>query len=135
VSEWTSLRSGCRPRLLILQAMINCDIQSRSWWIHRGLRGGHDHADGSQLPCSEVEHPDIYAATRLGLDALEVIIELTLQCVPAFRLHAVEELGRLDEVLDGFDDMVAENDHVDFYWLPHAVRTLIKRNNRMPIPS
>jgi L-gulono-1,4-lactone dehydrogenase len=89
-------------------------------------------ADGSQLHCSEVKHPEIYAAARIGLGALGVITELTLQCVPSFRLHAVEGPGRLDGVLDGFDDMVAENDHVEFYWFPHTDRTLIKRNNRVP---
>jgi FAD/FMN-containing dehydrogenase len=75
-------------------------------------------ADGSQLRCSEVEHPDIYAAARIGLGALGVITEFTLQCVPAFRLYAVEGPGRLDEVLDELDAMIAENDHVDCYWFP-----------------
>ena len=70
-------------------------------------------ANGSQLRCSEADHPDIYTAARIGLGALGVITELTLQCVPAFRLRAVEGPGRLAEVLDGFDAMIAENDHVD----------------------
>jgi hypothetical protein len=34
--------------------------------------------DGSQLRCSETEHPDIYAAARIGLGALGVINEVTL---------------------------------------------------------
>jgi L-gulono-1,4-lactone dehydrogenase len=89
-------------------------------------------ADGSQLHCSAVEHPDLYAAARVGLGALGVISEITLQCVPAFRLQAVEGRARLDEVLDGFDAMVAENDHFEFYWFPHTDRTLTKRNNRVP---
>ena len=89
-------------------------------------------ADGLQLRCSTVEHPDLYAAARVGLGALGVISELTLQCVPAFRLHAADGPGRLEEVLDGFDAMVAENDHVDFNWFPHTDRTLVKRNNRVP---
>jgi L-gulono-1,4-lactone dehydrogenase len=38
----------------------------------------------------------------------------------------------MDEVLDGFETMIAENDHVDFYWFPHTDRTLTKRNNRVP---
>jgi len=41
-------------------------------------------ADGAQLRCSATDHPDIYDAARVGLGALGVITEVTLQCVPAF---------------------------------------------------
>jgi L-gulono-1,4-lactone dehydrogenase len=89
-------------------------------------------ADGSQLRCSATEHPDLFAAASIGLGALGVISEVTLQCVPSFRLHATEGPARLDEVLDSLDAMVAENDHFDFYWFPHTDRTLIKSNNHVP---
>ena len=89
-------------------------------------------ADGSRLRCSATEHPDIYAAARVGLGALGVISEVTLQCVPSFELHAAEGPALLDEVLDSFDAMVAENDHFEFYWFPHTDRALTKRNNRVP---
>jgi FAD/FMN-containing dehydrogenase len=61
-----------------------------------------------------------------------VITEITLQCVPTFRLRAVEGPARLENVLDGFENMITENDHVEFYWFPHTDRTLTKRNNRVP---
>jgi FAD-linked oxidoreductase len=89
-------------------------------------------ADGSQLRCSATEHPDLFAAARIGLGALGVITEITLQCVPSFKLHAAEGPAPLDEVLDSFDVMVAENDHFDFYWFPHTERALIKCHNRVP---
>ena len=86
-------------------------------------------ADGSQLHCSGVEHPDIFAAARIGLGALGVISEITLQCVPSFRLRAVEGPARMADILDGFDALVAENDHVDIHWFPHTDRALTKLNN------
>jgi L-gulono-1,4-lactone dehydrogenase len=89
-------------------------------------------ADGAQLRCSETEHPDIYAASRIGLGALGVITEVTFQCMPAFGLHAIEGPSRLDEILEGFDAMITENDHVDIHWFPHTDRALTKRNNRVP---
>jgi FAD-linked oxidoreductase len=89
-------------------------------------------ADGTQLHCSAVEQPELYAAARVGLGALGVISEVTLQCVPSFRLHAAEGPARLDEVLEGFDATAAENDHFEFSWFPHTNRTLAKRNNRVP---
>ena len=88
-------------------------------------------ADGSQLRCSRGENPDLFMAARVGLGALGVITEVTLQCVPTFRLRAIEGPARLDNMLDGFEDMITENDHVEFYWFPHTDRTLTKRNNRV----
>jgi L-gulonolactone oxidase len=89
-------------------------------------------ADGSLLRCSPDERPELFAAARLGLGALGVIARVTLQCEPAFALHAVEAPARLDEVLPRLDQLLAENDHVEFFWFPHTDRTLIKRNNRLP---
>ena len=50
----------------------------------------------NKINCSTEQHPDIFAAARVGLGALGVITEVTLQCVPAFRLRAVEGPAPLD---------------------------------------
>jgi len=42
------------------------------------------------LRCSATEHPDVFAAARVGLGALGVIVEVTLHCVDAFVLRADE---------------------------------------------
>ena len=89
-------------------------------------------ADGNKINCSPDQHPDIFAAARIGLGALGVITEVTAQCVPAFRLRAVEAPAPLDAVLESFDVDVAEHDHYEFYWFPHTDRTLAKRNDRVP---
>ena len=90
-------------------------------------------ADGNKIICSIDQHPDIFAAVRVGLGALGVITEVTLQCVPAFRLRAVEGPGLLEAVLESFAVDVAEHDHFEFYWFPHTDRTLTKRNDRVPV--
>jgi L-gulonolactone oxidase len=89
-------------------------------------------ADGNKIICSPATHSDIFAAARVGLGALGVITEVTLQCVPAFRLRAVEGPASLDEVLASFDAAVAEHDHFDLYWFPHTDRALTKHNDRVP---
>ncbi|MFT4088675.1 MAG: D-arabinono-1,4-lactone oxidase [Gordonia sp. (in: high G+C Gram-positive bacteria)] len=76
-------------------------------------------------------HPDL-PAVALGLGALGVLTELTLQCVDAFALRAVEAPGDVDEVLDAFAGNVAAHDHYEFYWFPHTTRTLTKANTRLP---
>ena len=88
-------------------------------------------ADGSLLHCSADEQPDIFAAARVGLGALGVIATVTLQCEPAFALHAAESPAALDAVLADLDELVDANDHFEFYWFPHTRCALTKRNNRV----
>ncbi|MEU6859374.1 D-arabinono-1,4-lactone oxidase [Glycomyces sp. NPDC046736] len=130
---------------LALENMGDIDQQTISGAISTGTHGTGDRyrgfawqvkglklvlADGSVVACTEFERPELFAAARLGLGALGVIAEVTLQCVPAFRLKATERPERFDAVLEGLDALVADNDHFEFYWFPHTDRTLTKRNNR-----
>jgi L-gulono-1,4-lactone dehydrogenase len=92
-------------------------------------------ADGAFVRCDPTSDPDLFAAARIGLGAYGVITAVTLQAEPAFLLHAREEPRRLDDVLDSFDDLVAANDHFEFYWFPHTDRVLLKRNNRVEPPA
>src|SRR5205085_3847671 len=87
-------------------------------------------ADGSVVQCSPTERSELFAAARVGLGALGVISTVTFQAEPAFVLEADERPMPLDEVLDGFFDLVAANEHFEFYWFPHTDVALTKRNNR-----
>jgi L-gulonolactone oxidase len=91
--------------------------------------------DGSVLECSTTENPDLLDVARVGLGALGVVSTITLQCVPAFRLHAIEEAQPVDEVLADLDALVAEHDHFEFYWVPHTRWALTKRNRRTDEPA
>ncbi len=92
-------------------------------------------ADGSVLDCSLTQHADVFAAARVGLGALGVVSAVTLQCVPAFRLRAVEEAVPVDDVLADFGGYMARTDHVEFYWVPRTRWALTKRNTRTADPS
>jgi FAD-linked oxidoreductase len=80
------------------------------------------------------ERHELFGAVRLGLGALGVVTELTLRCVPAFRLRAVEEPMPLDAVLERLDDWWEQHDHAELHWFPHADRALTKRNDRVDDP-
>ena len=82
-------------------------------------------ADGSMVADAET-----LAVGRVGLGALGVLSKVTLQCVPAFHLHAVEEPMRFSALLDDLDRHVDENDHFEFFYVPHTDWALTKRNNR-----
>jgi len=86
--------------------------------------------DGSVLSCSDSEDPDLFGAARVGLGAVGLVSTVTLQTVPAFNLRAVEEPMRMDAVLRDIDRHAEENDHFEFYWVPHTGWALTKRNNR-----
>jgi FAD-linked oxidoreductase len=86
-------------------------------------------ADGSVVSDSETA-----AVARVGLGALGVLSKVTLQCVPAFRLHAVEEPMRFGPLLDRLDEHVDGNDHFECFYVPHTDWALTKRNNRTDDP-
>jgi len=87
--------------------------------------------DGGLLHVSETENAEIFPAARLGLGALGILVDVTIQCVPAFLLHAVEQAEPLAEVLDTFDERSRTADHFEFYWFPHTQKALTKTNTRL----
>lgn len=87
-------------------------------------------ADGSVLTCSADEDPDLFSVARLGLGALGVVVTVTMQCEPAYHLHAVEAPLPLDEVVARLDELAETNDHLEFFWFPHTDVAATKRNNR-----
>ncbi len=89
-------------------------------------------ADGGILHVSETENSELLPVARLGLGALGILVDLTVQCVPAFALHAVERPEPYDEVLDNFLARVTASDHFEFYWFPHTETMLTKTNTRLP---
>ncbi|NLU73813.1 FAD-binding protein [Streptomyces sp. HNM0575] len=92
-------------------------------------------ADGSVLRCSEQENAEVFAAARLSLGALGVISELTFAVEPEFLLTAREEPMHFEQVTAEFDQLVAENEHFEFYWFPHTDGCNTKRNNRSDGPA
>ncbi|MDQ2724610.1 MAG: FAD-binding protein [Actinomycetota bacterium] len=87
-------------------------------------------ADGSVVQASPEEEPELFDAARLGLGALGLISTVTLQCVPAFDLRAVEDRVDLDSVMASLDDDVGAYDHYEWYWVPHTRRVRTKANDR-----
>ena len=90
---------------------------------------------GQLMRCDEHERPDLLRVARVGVGALGVVTRMTLQCVPAFDLHAVETVEPLDGLLDDFEHHIAGHDHMEFFWTPGARRAHVKRNNRTDEPQ
>lgn len=87
-------------------------------------------ADGSLHRASAEENADLFQAARVGLGAVGIITTVTFMVEPSFNLDAVEQPMRWDEATRRYDELVADNHHVDLYWFPHTDRMLTKCNNR-----
>lgn len=89
-------------------------------------------AAGEFLRIDEEHNSELLPAFALGLGALGVLVEVTLQCVPAFAVHAVDEPVALDELRESLDERVAASDHFEFYWFADTEVALTKRQRRLP---
>jgi L-gulonolactone oxidase len=83
----------------------------------------------------EITGGDELAAARVSLGSLGVLTEVTLQCVPAFRLHGVDEPVPVADVLDSLEERVAANDHFEFWTFPHSPVAITRTNNRTDAPA
>ena len=70
-------------------------------------------ADGTVVDLADESVFDLLLAARVSLGALGVLSEVRVQTVPAFRLHKVEDVRPLAEVLEDLDELVAGHDHVE----------------------
>ena len=89
-------------------------------------------AAGELLHVSETENAELLPAAALGLGALGIVVDVTIECVPSFALRAIEIPEPLDEVLDSFAERATAVDHFEFYWFPHTATALTKSNTRLP---
>jgi FAD-linked oxidoreductase len=87
---------------------------------------------GEVIRCSATSQPEIFQAARVGVGALGVITEVTLQCTDAFTLRADERPTRVKDIFGNLDEHVASNDHFEMYWFPYTDLLQVKRNNRVP---
>ncbi|ORX69866.1 L-gulono-gamma-lactone oxidase [Linderina pennispora] len=89
---------------------------------------------GNRLKCSTAQNKDLFDAARCSLGALGIITQLTLQCEPAFTLHAVQTPENLDNILNNLSEVVYSAEHVRFWWFPHTDSTVVWRANRSSLP-
>ncbi len=92
-------------------------------------------ADGSTLDCSQERDPELLRAARVGLGALGVLAEVTLRCVPAFRLRGRDAPAPLEQTLERFEELALANDHFEFFVFPHTDTALTRTNNRTDAPA
>jgi L-gulonolactone oxidase len=97
-----------------------------------GLRLVNGH--GEVVDINGQQNPELLDVARVGVGALGIVTQVTLNVVPAFRLRAVEGAQKLDALIENLDELVDSNEHFEFFWIPHTRWALTKRNNRTTDP-
>ena len=86
--------------------------------------------DGGILQCSTSKNQNFLEAARVGLGSLGIMVEVTLQCVPAFNLRAMEQTTHIESVLELFEAAIETEDHTEFFWFPHTEVGTLKINSK-----
>ncbi|GAA1488259.1 D-arabinono-1,4-lactone oxidase [Brachybacterium sacelli] len=135
------------PHDLALSVMGDIDHQSLAGAIQTGTHGTGARftgfagmvrglrlalADGSIVETSPSRDPDLFQAARLGLGTLGVVLEVTLACIPRYRLDLVESTVDLDEALGSFLADTSIIDHHELYWFPRTDRATVRTMRRVP---
>lgn len=154
-----TLRGGTRlweiaellaPHGLALSVMGDIDRQSIAGAIQTGTHGTGARftgfagmvrglrlalPDGSIVDTSPTQDPDLFQAARLGLGAIGVVLEVTLACVPRYRLDLVEATVDVDEAFGSFLADSAITDHHELFWFPRTDRATVRTMRRVPQES
>ncbi|NXD31022.1 GGLO oxidase, partial [Spelaeornis formosus] len=77
-------------------------------------------ASGEILECSESADPEVFQAARLHLGCLGIVLSVTFQCVPEFRLREVAFPSTLSQVLDQLEEHLERSQYFRFLWFPHS---------------
>ncbi|KAI0776828.1 L-gulonolactone/D-arabinono-1,4-lactone oxidase [Trametes elegans] len=91
-------------------------------------------ADGTRVRCSREERPDLFLASICGLGSTGLILEITLNVEPAFRLRDEQETLPFDDVVDDLDNIARSAEHVRLWWFPQAGTVRVSRANRTAEP-
>lgn len=90
-------------------------------------------ASGELLTCSSTQNPQIFRAALVGLGALGILVSLTFDVVPMFRIHAEERGRAFNAIVPSFHERAKGADHYEFSWFPGANEVRTRRLTRLPL--
>jgi FAD-linked oxidoreductase len=141
-----ALSAELHSRGLAMPNLGDIDVQSLAGALNTGT-----HGTGARLPNLSgqvvsmelvladggertIDGGDLLRAARVGLGALGVVVAVTLRCVPAFRLRAVDAPEPLEDVLADIQQRADAHDHFEFFTFPHSDLALARTWDRTEAP-
>jgi FAD-linked oxidoreductase len=134
------------PLGLALQNMGDIDVQTISGATSTGTHGtGADFGgiatrisgatlvtgSGDILTIDAETNAELLPAVAVGLGALGVLVDLTIECVPSFAMNLVERPEPLEQVLSEWQERIEGTDHFEFYWFAHTKVAATKTSTRL----
>lgn len=86
---------------------------------------------GEIITASPTSFRELFEVGRVGLGALGVLTEITLNVEPLFALEAQERPMSWDAAMATYDELTTDHHHVDAYWFPHTDHVMTKLNDRL----
>jgi L-galactono-1,4-lactone dehydrogenase len=85
------------------------------------------------LTLSSTSNPRLFSVARVGLGSLGVVTELTLKCVPQFKLKETTASIDMDKIAEGHHARLTDYRHVRYMWLPYTSKVISVVSN--PVAS
>ncbi len=85
--------------------------------------------EGEIISCSQTENVELFKAAQVSLGLLGVIVELTIQCVSAYKLSLVNKVEPVDQVMSTLQARLKDNRNFEFYWFPYTNKLITKTTN------
>jgi len=89
-------------------------------------------ADGGAITCSADENGDLFQAARLSLGLVGVATRIEIDVLPAYYLEERIESHPLEDIAERWDELVANNRHVEFFVFPYGDQAILKTLNPAP---
>ncbi len=84
---------------------------------------------GEIVDCSETNNRALFKAAQVSLGVLGIITQVTLQCVPAYKLALQNRKETIAAVLGNLKERNDNNRNFEFYWMPYSETTWTKTSN------
>lgn len=88
-------------------------------------------ADGTVREITEAE-PELLRAARVNLGVLGIVLDVTFQCVPRFKLATVDAKVSWRETVENIEDVIAAYDYLDLVWFPFTDTVWLKGWKKVP---
>lgn len=82
---------------------------------------------GEIVQCSEENNRELFKAAQVSLGVLGIITQITLQCMPSYKLKMEYNKSTLTEVLKNYKTLNQEIRNFECYWMPYTDAVLTKK--------
>lgn len=92
-------------------------------------------ASGEVITCSQEENEELFKAALVSLGALGVVVEVTVQAVPAYDVAWEQRVVKLDYMLDRWEKgLWTEHEFIRCWWFPYTERAIVWHGDKTEKP-